>query len=134
MNEENNRNIETTRLFLRPFAPSDLDELFALNSDEETMRYISPPLSRDRVAGVIDWFVSEWERLGYGWFAVFNKENGDFVGQCGLQCLEGKQDADEMEIAFVISKKYWGHGYATEAGQAVLKFGMNTADLRRIVV
>jgi RimJ/RimL family protein N-acetyltransferase len=79
MNEENNRNIETTRLFLRPFTPSDLDELFALNSDEETMRYISPPLSKDRVARVIDWFISEWKRLGYGWFAIFNQENGDWA-------------------------------------------------------
>jgi len=120
-------------LVLRPFTQGDLDDLFALNSDEQTMQYISPPLSKEQVAGVIDWFCSEWNRLGYGWFAVFERESGNFVGQCGLQCLEGKQDADDVELAFVISKKHWGKGYATEAAQAVFTFGMNHTDLKRIV-
>lgn len=133
MTQENNRNIQTSRLFLRPFIQSDLDNLFALNNDEETMKYISPPLNKAQVAGVIDWFISEWERLGYGWFAVFEKETGDFIGQCGLQCLEGKQDAADVELAFVIAKNHWRQGYATEAAQAVLTFGINNAGLRRIV-
>lgn len=133
MTNENNRNINTDRLLLRPFTPSDLDDLFALNSDEDVMQYISPPLSKDQVAGVIDWFCSEWGRLGYGWFAIFEKESDVFVGQCGLQCLEGKPDADDIELAFVISRKHWGKGYATEAAQAVVSFGINNAGLRRIV-
>ncbi len=125
--------LETSRLLLKPFTPNDLDNLFALNSDAETMKYIAPPLGKQQVIEVLHWFTREWERLGYGWFAIFNKENQDFMGQCGLQCLEGKPDAKDTELAFVIAKQYWGHGYATEAAQAVLEFGMNTAGLRRFV-
>lgn len=127
------RNLQTSRLLLRPFLRSDLDDLATLNGDEEVMKYISPPLSKEQVAGVIDWFAAEWDRLDYGWFALFERATGGFVGQCGLQCLEGKPDADDIEIAFVISKVYWGKGYATEAAQAVLSFGFKEASLERIV-
>lgn len=128
-----NRNIQTSRLHLRPFLRSDLNDLASLNGDKEVMKYISPPLSKEQVAGVIDWFSAEWERTGFGWFAIFEKETGGFVGQCGLQYLEGKADAEDIEIAFVISKKYWGLGYATEAAQAVLAFGFKEVGLKRIV-
>ncbi len=127
------KTIETNNLFLRPFSRADLDDLAALNGDREIMKYISPPLSKEQVAVVIDWFTAEWDRLGYGWFALFERATGDFVGQCGLQCLEGKPDAEDIEIAFVISKTYWGKGYATEAAQAVLTFGFKEAGLERIV-
>ena len=133
MTTEPSRTLETNRLLLRPFKPDDLEDLLALNSDEETMRYITEPLDREQVAQVIDWFISEWSRLGYGWFAVLKKDSGDFVGQCGLQCLEGRPESADVELAFVISKAYWGLGYATEAAQAVATFAMEEAGLKRIV-
>jgi RimJ/RimL family protein N-acetyltransferase len=116
-----------------PFVDADLAKLATLNGDTEVMRYISPALSSTQVAQVLGWFESEWRRLGYGWFALFHAESAEFVGQCGLQKLEGKQDADDVEIAFVIAKSFWGQGYATEAAQAVVKFGFSTAGLNRIV-
>lgn len=125
--------LETDRLILRPFQKSDLDDLAALNGDEETMKFISPPLTIEQVAGVIDWFIAEWQRLGYGWFAVIEKQNNRFVGQCGLQCLEGKADSPDVELAFVIGKTAWGKGYATEAAREVAKFGFGPGGLQRIV-
>jgi ribosomal-protein-alanine N-acetyltransferase len=125
--------LETDRLILRPFKKSDLNDLAALNGDEEVMKFISPPLTTEQVAGVIDWFISEWQRLGYGWFALFEKQNNRFVGQCGLQCLEGKADSPDVELAFVIVKTEWGKGYATEAAREVAKFGFYSGGLKRVV-
>ena len=105
--------LETNRLFLRPFKKSDLDDLAALNGEEEVMKFISPPLTREQVAGVIDWFNAEWQRLNYGWFALFEKQNNRFIGQCGLQCLEGKADSLDVELAFVIVRTEWGDGVET---------------------
>jgi len=34
--------LHTERLTLRPFQPSDVDLIFALNSDPEVMRYLRP--------------------------------------------------------------------------------------------
>jgi len=111
----------------------DLDSIAELNADPEVMKYILPPLSRDIVAQVIQWFQNEWTRLGYGCFALFEKESGKFVGQCGLQKLEGKPESKEVEIAFIIAKSFWGKGYATEAVAAVLDFGFTNRGLSRIV-
>jgi RimJ/RimL family protein N-acetyltransferase len=110
-----------------------LADLAALNSDEETMKFISAPLTVEQVAEVIDWFLAEWQRLGYGWFALFERKGNRFVGQCGLQRLEGKAASPDVELAFVIRKTAWGKGYATEAAHAVAKFGFGPGELDRIV-
>lgn len=129
----NTKTIETSHLLLRPFTQADLNDLATLNGDTEVMQYISAPLSQEQVAGIIEWFIAEWHRLGYGWFALFEKATETFVGQCGLQCLEGRPDTDDVELAFVISRVFWGRGYATEAAQAVLTFGFEEVNLERIV-
>lgn len=41
MTPSSSTNIETERLQLRPFVRGDLDDLTALNSDKEVMKYIS---------------------------------------------------------------------------------------------
>jgi len=125
--------IKTKRLELRPTKDSDLEDLAKLYGDPEVMQYILPPLSRTIVAEMIDWFKKEWKRLGYGYFALFEKQSGEFIGQCGLQKIAGKPDADEIELAFVIAKIFWGQGYATEAAEAVLDFGFTRGGLCRIV-
>jgi RimJ/RimL family protein N-acetyltransferase len=128
-----NTQLETDRLLLRRFRKSDLDDLAALNGDEESMRFVSAPLTREQVAGVIDWFTAEWRRLGYGWFAVVEKQTRRLIGQCGLQCVEGRAAACEAELAFVIDKSAWGKGYATEAARQVITYGFGPGGLERIV-
>ena len=126
-------NLETDRLLLRPFCKSDLDDLALFSSDEETMRFVSAPLTREQVAGVIDWFMGEWNRLGYGWFAVMEKPANRLIGQCGLQSMEGSVESTDAELAFVIDRKKWGRGYAVEAAREVIKFGFGPGGLQRIV-
>ena len=125
--------IKTKRLELRPTNENDLDCLADLYGDPEVMEYILPPLSRTIVSEMIHWFQKEWNRLGYGHFALFEKQSGDFIGQCGLQKFEAKPDAEEVQLSFVIAKTFWGQGYATEAAEAVLDFGFTRKGLCRVV-
>lgn len=125
--------IETKRLQLRPTKDIDLGDLADLYGDAEVMQYILPPLNRTIVAEMINWFQKEWNQLGYGHFALFEKKSGKFIGQCGLQKFLGKPDGKEVELAFVIAKAFWGQGYATEATEAVLDFGFTRGGLYRIV-
>ena len=60
-----------------------------------------------------------------GSLAVRDKQSDRFLGQCGLQCLEGKADYPDIELAFVINKAFWGMGYAAEAAREVVKFGFS---------
>ena len=118
---------------MRPVQPRDLDSLSVLNGDPTKMKYISPPLSRHQVKEALDWMIEEWHRIGYGWFAIFEKSSRAFVGQVGLQCFEYDPRSAEMELAFIIKKSAWGKGYAREAAGEVLRFGFERHQLEKIV-
>jgi RimJ/RimL family protein N-acetyltransferase len=124
---------ETERLKLRPVQPRDLDDLATLEGDPAKMKYISPPLSRHQMKETLDWMISEWSRLRCGWFAVFEKGSGKFVGQAGLQCFEHDPKSGLPELAFVLCKESWGKGYALEAARGGLRFGFEQRDLEKIV-
>lgn len=124
---------ETERLALRPVQPRDLDDLAILEGDPAKMKYISPPLSRHHMKETLDWMISEWNRVRYGWFAVFEKESGKFVGQAGLQCFEHNPKSGLPELSFVLCRGSWGKGYALEAARAVLCFGFQQHNFEKIV-
>lgn len=125
--------LETARLRMRPVQPRDLDRLSALNGDPHKMKFISPPLSRHQMTEAMDWMIGEWQRIGYGWFAIFEKSSRAFVGQVGLQCFEYDPRSAETELAFVIKRSAWGRGYAREAAGEVLRFGFERHSFEKIV-
>ncbi|MFB0523426.1 MAG: GNAT family N-acetyltransferase, partial [Candidatus Bathyarchaeia archaeon] len=52
--------------------------------------------------------------------AVIRKENGEFIGWCGL---DHREPSDPNPVLFYLLKKeYWGRGLATEAAKGVLKY------------
>ena len=67
-----------------------------------------------------------------GLWATILKETNTFIGRCGLLPwnIDGQ---DEVEVAYMISKPYWGKGLGTEAAQAILDYGFTKLDLPRLV-
>jgi len=53
-----------------------------------------------------------------------------FIGWCGLQYLP---ETEEVEVAYLLGKAYWGKGLATEAAQASLRYGFEDLGLESIV-
>ena len=39
----------------------------------------------------------------------------------------------EVELAYVLGRAFWGYGYATEAGRAVLAYGFGELGVRRVL-
>jgi len=56
--------------------------------------------------------------------------NVEFIGWCGLQYLP---ETEEVEVAYLLGKAYWGKGIATEAAQASLRYGFEDLGLESIV-
>ena len=88
--------LETERLRLRPYTLDDLDDLFGILGDQETMTYYPEPYSRDRTMGWIEDNVKRYEMDGFGLWAMEMKETGDFVGDCGPAVREVER---QREIA-----------------------------------
>jgi RimJ/RimL family protein N-acetyltransferase len=76
--------IETPRLALRPIKLDDLDEFVAPHADPEMTQFISP-LDRAAAEERLHRDASEWEQRGHGLLAVPDRENGAFLGRCGLK-------------------------------------------------
>lgn len=124
--------LETERLFIRPYTFDDLDELIEMRSDPDVYRYLGG-LERqnpDEIRKRFGFYLECYEKLGFGMSAMVLKENGETIGGSGLQPLE---DTGEIEVGYSLKKKYWRQGIGYEAAYACLKYGFESAGLERIV-
>lgn len=63
--------------------------------------------------------------------AVVLKDSGRLVGGCGLTIVTPHQHRCGA-IGYVFNRDFWGQGIASEAAQALLKFGFQELNLHRI--
>ena len=124
--------IETPRLILRPFALDDLNALAEMNADADVMRYIGDgqPQTLAQTQMRINAVLDHWRQHGFGLCAVLDKATRVFVGFCGLQHLD---NTSEIEVGYLLAKRFWGLGLATEGAKASLRFGFEELRLHRIV-
>jgi RimJ/RimL family protein N-acetyltransferase len=62
--------------------------------------------------------------------AITEAGTGTLVGNCGLRL--DRPGAVQGDLGYELAPRYWGRGYATEAGAAMLSFGFETLGLHRI--
>jgi RimJ/RimL family protein N-acetyltransferase len=122
--------IETARLRLRLFCPEDLDDLAAMFSDPNVMKYVEDgkPADREQARKALDSIIQHWRRHGFGRWAVEDKTTREFVGFGGLRSLFGMP-----EVVYYFATPHWGKGLATELGRASLRYGFETHSFARIV-
>ena len=111
--------LRTERLILRRYRPEDADDLYQnFGAIPEMYRYsgwnpyATPEMARETVAHYIESYQDEHF---YGWAMDFDSV---LFGTIGAYDYKG----DTIEVGFSVDKACWGHGYATEALQAVLAY------------
>jgi ribosomal-protein-alanine N-acetyltransferase len=124
--------ITTSRLTLRAFADADIEPLHRILGDRDVIRYLptTNPPSRDKVQEFIARQLKHWEDHGFGWWAVEPRWKNELIGWSGLQYLP---ETEEIEVAYLLSKAYWGKGLATEAAKAGLHYGFESIGLETII-
>jgi ribosomal-protein-alanine N-acetyltransferase len=124
--------IETERLVLRPFRQDDLDDLFAILGDAETMRFYPRPYTREEVEGWIRRNLERFEESGWGLWAILDKGTDEFLGDCGVtdQDVEG---VIEPEIGWHVKRSRWRQGIATEAAVAHRDRAFDELGFRRLI-
>jgi [ribosomal protein S5]-alanine N-acetyltransferase len=126
--------LETPRLIFRHLLPSDLDSLFALYSDPEVRRYFPEgTLTYEETKDELDWFLKGHPaHPELGLWATIHKQTGQLIGRCGLLPWTIKERL-EVEVAYLLSKEYWGQGLGTEAAQAIVRYGFEQLQLSRLI-
>jgi [ribosomal protein S5]-alanine N-acetyltransferase len=120
--------IETARLDLRTIAESDISELVPLigaREVAETTLRIPHPYEERHAREFLASPVPENElRL-----MIRLRSDGRLCGGIGLHPDNQHQRA---ELGYWIGRPYWGHGYATEAARAVVRYGFEQLKSNRI--
>lgn len=114
--------LETIRLVLRARSADDAEVLQRLWSERDPRVPAHRRLDeegRPTVADVAAQIELEEDDPRPGLLTVVRRDEGDVIGYCGLT-FGGTDIPDEPEIAFELLALTHGHGYATEAGAAVL--------------
>jgi ribosomal-protein-alanine N-acetyltransferase len=124
--------IETPRLRFRPLTVEDADELQALYSDPEVMRFFEGLRSREQVLMEIEEAKRSYQRLGFYLWAAIHKPDRRFIGRCGLlpQSIEGRR---ELEVAYMLARPYWGRGLGTEAARAIKAHAFTRLHCARLI-
>jgi RimJ/RimL family protein N-acetyltransferase len=122
----------TERLTFREMTPDDLDLLVGLLGDPEVMWVYTHPFSRDEVRAWIEWNARMYREHGFGLWILALRENGAFVGECGLT-VQTVAGVTEIEIGYQLLPGAWGRGLATEAAAACRDFARDVAGLERVV-
>jgi ribosomal-protein-alanine N-acetyltransferase len=125
-------NLETERLYLRRVAKEDVNEIFALRSNKETMQYIPRPLAKteeDAMAHIamIDEKIENNE--GINW-AITLKNDPKLIGIIGHSRI--KPEHYRAEIGYMLLPEHHGKGIIVEAIKATVKFGFEIMKLHSI--
>jgi RimJ/RimL family protein N-acetyltransferase len=122
----------TARLRLRPFDETDTNDIFALHSNAYVLRYWdAPPWSATADAERFIAACRQMAEEGTGVrLAVERVCGGAFIGWCSLtRWNPGYRSA---ALGYCFQREAWGHGYATEAAGAVLRWAFETLELNRV--
>lgn len=126
--------LETERLLLRKLTLDDLDALYALYRDPEIRQYFPEgTLTYEQTREELEWIIEVYYgKHGFGLWATIYKETGEFIGRCGLLPwnIEGRA---EVEVAYLLDKRFWGRGLATEAARGIIQYAFNELRMTRLI-
>ncbi len=124
--------LETQRTYLRELVQDDYADLCEILQDGETMYAYGHAFSDEEARAWLEKQFMRYGRYGFGLWAVIDKASGAFIGQVGLtmQDVEGKE---ELEIGYLLKRKYWHQGYAAEAATACRDYAFHVLKQERVV-
>ncbi|MDP9379733.1 MAG: GNAT family N-acetyltransferase [Chloroflexota bacterium] len=121
--------LETSRLVLRQFAPTDWDAINAMLSDPETTRYMHfANWSEDRRREWFDRCVANGQQPdadAINWVIV-RKDTGSVIGWFGIGASSEPAVTYDISFGYLIDRAHWNQGYMTEALRAVLAYEFET--------
>jgi [ribosomal protein S5]-alanine N-acetyltransferase len=125
--------LESERLVLGTWQPSDVAEFRPIATDPEVMRYITGgvPWSDEQIQSFVDRQIKLYSERGFCRWKLIEKASGNFIGFCGVGFWHVA--AQDPEIGWWLARCGWGRGLATEAARLALRDAFERSRLDRIV-
>lgn len=119
--------ITTERLIIRKFEFEDWQDVYEYISNSNVMKYIPEGVFTEEETKE---FINRNKGDAAEKFPVVLKNEKVVIGHIAFFKYFGEHT---YEIGWVFNPKYYNKGYASEAAQAVLKFGFEEMKLHRII-
>ncbi|HDZ08985.1 GNAT family N-acetyltransferase [Pseudohongiella sp.] len=123
--------LATERLLLRPFQGTDAARVQSLAGNPAVARMTSNiphPYTDGEAENWIAAHADDWQRRSAAIFAVCLRCDAELIGAVGLMNIHH----GDTELGYWIGEPHWGQGYASEAVDAVIGFGMTSLELARV--
>lgn len=125
--------LETRRLLLRQFKPSDLQAFLAYRNDPDVAKYQGweYPYPREKAVDFVQKMSnavpahSEWLQI-----ALELKSTGALIGDVAF--FVKREDERQAMIGYSLARPFWRHGYASEAVSRLLAFLFEEIRLHRV--
>jgi ribosomal-protein-alanine N-acetyltransferase len=124
--------LETPRLLLRRVANGDVDAVFRLRSNTETMKYVPRPLvttNEEALAHIATIEEKIVANTGINW-AITLKGNDTFIGIIGHYKIQFENY--RSEIGYMLLPEFNGQGIVSEAVKRVVEYGFDELRLHSI--
>lgn len=124
--------IETERLLLRRITNDDVNEVFELRSNPETMKYIPRPLVKttedalEHIAMIEDKIITN---IGINW-GITLKGNSKLLGIIGYYRMQPENY--RAEIGYILLPEFHGKGIIPEAVNKLIRYGFDDLKLHSI--
>jgi RimJ/RimL family protein N-acetyltransferase len=129
-----NLTIKTDRLILRPFEKSDLDAVLGYLSLPDMQRYLDwKARDSSEAASAFDAMRKQIRLTRPGdilTLAVVRKQDGTMMGHVALKWTDAT--AGQAEVRFALAPAFRRQGFASEALEAVLKYGFEKHKFHRV--
>ena len=126
--------IRTHRLLLRMWRDEDRVPFAALNADPRVMEHFPKLLDRAESDAVAARIRENFDRRGFGLWAVEVPGVAEFIGFVGLSVPHFEAHFTPcVEIGWRLARDHWGFGLASEAARAAVDFGFSQLELDQIV-
>ncbi len=118
--------METERLVIRPWLPTDLDDLYEYSADAQvgSMAGWKPHASIEETQNALNEYISQENH-----WAIVLKEETKVIGAIKLNPDNNRGKYYAKAISFVLSPLYFGKGIMTEAVKRVIRYAFDEAEI-----
>lgn len=123
--------VQTQRLYLRKIRKNDKLAISRILQDEKVMYAWEHGFSDDEVIDWIEQNLMRYQRDGYSYWAVIEKNTGGLVGLCGL-LSEKAGEENNIGVGYIFDKSFWHMGYAYESAFACVDYAFRVLGVDQV--
>nr|WP_297636026.1 GNAT family N-acetyltransferase [uncultured Clostridium sp.] len=124
--------LTSERLIFRRITKNDFNELSEMLKDLDVMYAWEHSFSDEEIFKWIEKRNKSYKNIGYDYLLAIDKKTSEVVGQIGLldEVVNGKHF---IGLGYILKKKFWHKGFATEGAKAMLDYAFNILKREEVI-